>query len=104
MIDKKKNTNVDIDGWYYDGKKCATLVRDTKYVNVQVEIYLCRTMALLIIVRKFHGRRGKGIKTQVTTTGTKVTNQLTYILCSTISNLGCNCGPLLCCVRAWGGV
>ena len=46
LIDKNKNINVDIDGWYYDGKKYATLVRDTKYVNVQVSIYLFIIMAL----------------------------------------------------------
>ena len=26
------------DAWYFDGKKCDTLVKDTKYVNVQVSI------------------------------------------------------------------
>ena len=51
----KHNAGGKHDGWYYDGKKCATLVKDTKYVNVQIR-----------------GRRGRGSTTQVTTTGTKV--------------------------------
>ena len=51
----KHNAEDKPDGWYYDGKKCATLVKDTKYVNVQIR-----------------GKRGRGSKTQVTTTGTKV--------------------------------
>ena len=54
-IVKKHSEKEDPVGWYFDGKKCDTLIRDTKYVNVQVR-----------------GKRGRGSKKQVTTTGTKV--------------------------------
>ena len=52
---RKKNATVGPDGYYYDGKKCQTLVRATKHVNVKI---------------RGHMRRG-GSKV-VTTTGTVV--------------------------------
>ena len=47
---EKHDNKAHSDAWYFDGKKCDTLVRDTKYVNVQTR-----------------GKQGR-----VSTTGTKV--------------------------------
>jgi hypothetical protein len=45
------------DGYYFDGKKADTLVRDTKYVKIQV---------------RARGARGRGSSHTATTTGTRV--------------------------------
>ena len=70
-----------LDGWYYDGKKCATLVRDTKYVDVQVGIFSisCHSNNIAFM-SQIRGRRGRGSKIQVTTTGTKENFQLSVLI------------------------
>ena len=40
LCDPTDNNFDDLDGLYFDGKKCDTLVRETKCVNVQVDDFL----------------------------------------------------------------
>ena len=62
-----------LEGLYFDGKKCNTLVRETKCVNVQVDhLHLSKKNIPLNFNLKVRKGRGKDCHIQAETTGTEV--------------------------------
>ena len=68
-VNPKAHTFHYSEGLYFDGKKCDTLVRETKCVNVQVDIFSFSKKYMPNKVRK---GRGKDCHITAETTGTEV--------------------------------